>query len=174
MARFVFKLQRLLDHRRRLERERQKAVAELERQRLQLEGRIRDHQRSIVDTRSQLRQALLGEQLGLPALAGARTELDGARAERVSFADVRAQASASLGLVMKTQQMAIALAGLHKRLDAARLELLKAATDRKAVELLREKRHRRWVEDQARRETAQLDDLTSARAAAPDQWENEP
>lgn len=166
MARFKFGLQRLLDHRERLEQEKQKAVAELERQRVQLEGRIREHQRSIVDTRSELRQALLGERLGPAGVVptGVRAHHDRERGS-VSFADVRSQAAASLGLVMKTQQLAIGLAGLHRRLDAARLELLKAATDRKAVELLREKRRRRWLEEENRRETARLDDLTAARAA---------
>jgi flagellar biosynthesis chaperone FliJ len=161
MARFKFGLQRLLDHRERIEQEKQKAVAELERQRVLLEGRIREHQRAIVETRSQLRHALLGERLGAPEVVPAHLR----GRELVSFQDVRAQAAASLGLVMKTQQLAIGLAGLHRRLDAARLELLKAATDRKAVELLREKRRRRWMEEENRRETAQLDDLSSARAA---------
>lgn len=160
MARFRFDLQRLLDHRQRVERDKQLAVAALERERIALEDRIREHQRAIGATKADLRSALLGERL---------RERPGARASGgMDPRSVRMQAGASLHLVVKTQQLVIALAGLHKKINAARLELLQAATQRKAVELLRQRRFERWRMEQARRETAELDDLTAARVGRSD------
>jgi flagellar export protein FliJ len=73
------------------------------------------------------------------------------------------QANASLHLVARAQQAVLELAGLHRRIDAARLELLKATTDRKAVELLKERRRREWVDEQRRREDAELDEINVMR-----------
>jgi hypothetical protein len=54
--------------------------------------------------------------------------------------------------------------GLHRRIDAARLELLKATTDRKAVEVLRQRRYEAWRAEQARREAIALDEISTMRA----------
>lgn len=160
MARFRFDLQRLLDHRERVERDKQLAVAALERERIALEDRIRDHQRAITATKTDLRAALAGERLG---------DADGGGASgRMDPRSVRMQAGASLHLIVKTQQLALALAGLHKKINTARLELLEAATQRKAVELLRQRRYDRWRREEARRETAELDDLAAARVGRSD------
>lgn len=146
MARFVFELEAVLRARQAEERRRQLVVAEFERERARVEGLIRECQSEIVRGREDLREALGG--------AGAPVDL----------ASVRMQAGAGLHQVAKAQRHVFELAGVHRKLDAARLDLLKAATQRKAVEMLKERRYEEWREDQKRREGAAIDELNVTRA----------
>lgn len=152
MAKFHFQLEAVLEQRRGVERTRQVAVAELERQRMDTEDRIRDIQRQIVVEKEDLRDALATPEPGARAVGG------------VDLRHVRLQAAASLHLVAKAQHTVVRLAGLFKRLDAARLELVKATTRRKAVEVLKERRYEQWRDEQTRRENAALDELSVMRA----------
>ena len=81
----------------------------------------------------------------------------------VALHAVKMQANASLHLVARAQQAVLELAGVHKRLDAARIELLSATTARKAVELLRDRRYQQWKHEQARKEAAESDELNVMR-----------
>ncbi|MFG0274570.1 MAG: flagellar export protein FliJ [Phycisphaerales bacterium] len=146
MARFVFRMQRLLEQRQREEDERTRAVAELDRQRVDLEAKIRAAQGAIDGAKRDLRDALAGQTRG-----GAGAVLD--------VRSARLQAGATIQQVMRTQQLAIALAGVHQRLNTARAALLEAATKRKAVELLRAKQYDRWLLEQNRRESAAMDEM---------------
>lgn len=157
--RFTFNLQAVLDQRERLEEARRRVVADLERERLAVEQRLRGYQRSITAAKQDLRRELGGER-------GVTRDTDDA--ERLSLSAVRMQAGASLRLVSLAQQTVLELAGLHKRLDAARLELLEAATQKKAVELLRQKRLDEWKQEGRRRENAELDEMTVMRHARRD------
>jgi flagellar export protein FliJ len=145
--RFVFNLEAVLDRRTALEETERRKVAELERERLALEDRIRAFQRAIGAARQDLRAELDS--------AGAR----GAPARPVSLHAVRMQAGASLHLVTRAQQSVLQLAGVHRRLDTARLDLLKAAADRKAVELLKSKRFEEWKIACARAEARENDEI---------------
>ena len=145
MARFRFRLETLLEVRRRMERARQGEVAAIERERLELEHAIRARRAAAEAGRADLRRAL---------------EPGGPR----SVAPVRLQAGAALTLESQTHQLAIRLAGVLRRLEEARGRLLEASRDRRAVERLREKRHEAWKRETARREAVEQDDLTSARS----------
>ena len=57
------------------------------------------------------------------------------------------------------QRTVLELAGLLRRLESARAELLEAAKRRKAVELLKDRRFEEWRSDQNRRELAAVDEL---------------
>ena len=81
------------------------------------------------------------------------------------MAVVRRQASTALDLVARAQQAVLRLAGVHKQLDVARLELLEATTRRKAVESLKDKRFEEWKAEQARKENAALDEWVVMRAS---------
>lgn len=151
MARFVFKLRPVLEQRERTEREHQKRVAELERERLALEQVIRTHQRSIVQERRDLRD-LVGD----PEISGPTP---------VELSMVRVQANASLFLVGKAQRAALELAGVHKRLQAARAELLEATTARRALEQLRDRQHEAWLKEENRKEASALDEIGVIAAA---------
>ncbi|MCE7972940.1 MAG: flagellar export protein FliJ [Leptolyngbya sp. PLA1] len=149
MAVFRFQFEAVLRHRRDEERREQMIVAELESKRHGLEATIRQHQRGIVSARGDLRDRLT---------PGASVDLR----------SVRLQASASLHLVVLAQRAVLELAGVHQRLDRARLSLLRASVRRKAVELLKERKLQEWQQDQRRREDRALDELAVMRAAAED------
>ncbi len=145
MARFRFELEAVLEQRRGVEREKQLAVATLEAKRLEIEDEIRGHQRQLVQEKSDLR-----EHLGSARAGGERG---------VDLRTVRMQANASLHLVARAQQAVLRLAGVHHRLDAARVGLIEATTRRRAVEVLKERRFEAWKDAQDRRENAALDEM---------------
>lgn len=152
MARFVFGLQAALDQREREERDRQLVVAQLQREATALEERIRALQGEIVREKEELRRALVAERGGT----------------RVDLGAARRQGAASLAKIRQAQQGAIELAGVLRRLDSARLDLLEAARRRKAVELLRDRRYDEWKRDQMRREAAEVDEIAVMRAGRPE------
>ncbi|MFT3686205.1 MAG: flagellar FliJ family protein [Phycisphaerales bacterium] len=156
MARFEFSLEAALEQRRRVERERQLVVAKLEQSRVQIETRVKGVQQRLTTERDELR-ALLSP--------GRRAGVDGVA--KVSVASVRMQATAGLHGLSELRTLAIELAGVLKRLEGARSQLLAAAVARKAVEKLRERRFTEWKREQDHREAAELDDLTLMRAGAP-------
>jgi flagellar export protein FliJ len=150
VPKFHFELEVVLEQRRAVERTRQLAVAALERQRMDLEDRIREFQRQIVSEKQDLREALsVGGSGGGVA---------------VDLRHVRMQAGASLRLVGKAQHTVIQLAGVHKRLEASRQELVHATTRRKAVEVLKERRFELWKSEEKRREDGALDELSVMRS----------
>ena len=153
MARFVFELEAVLKQRKAEERTKQLAVAALEQRRLEIEGEIRGYQNQIVAERQELRDHLREERQAGDERPG------------VDMAVVRRQAAAALDLVAKAQQAVLKLAGVHKRLDGARLELLEATTRRKAVETLKDKRFAEWKNEQNRKEAAALDEWVVMRAS---------
>ncbi len=159
MARFVFKLEAVLDQRIAKERERQLAVAKIERERVAAEEEIRAHQRVIERERDELRQMLASERSVGDGEPGAW------RGGVIDISGARRQAAAAVRLTAQAQQAVLKLAGIHRRLDAARLELLAAATQRKAVELLRERQYAAWRVEQNRKESAAIDEIAMMRAA---------
>ncbi len=146
MPRFIFKLKPVLEQRTRQERERQKAVATLQRQRVALEEEIRGCQRAIDQEKADLRM-LLG------AGGGGAVDLRGARL----------QASTSLHHMARAQRAVLKLAGVHKQIAHARTDLLEATKRRKAVENLKERRFEQWKRDQDAIEARELDDLSVMR-----------
>lgn len=152
MPRFIFGLQALLDQRVQAERARRLAVAEVERERVALETEISALQRRIRAHKDDLRTFLSGRGVE-PGAAG------------VDTGAVRLQAGASLHAQLAAQRQALRLAGVYRRLESVRSDLRRATTDRRAVELLKERRYEEWKREQARRETAALDELATMAAA---------
>lgn len=147
MPRFRFQLQAVLDHRQRHEREHQRIVAELERQRVALENMIRGCQEGLTQEREHMRSML------------ATADMRGARQ----------QVAAAARLSTQAQRAVLELAGLHKRLDAARAALLEATKRRKAVELLKERRFEEWTQAQNKKEADTIDEMAVMRAARGDE-----
>jgi flagellar export protein FliJ len=139
-------LEVVLEQRKRLEREQQIAVARLDRERLEVETRLRDLQRAIVESGSEMRSRLAG---------------GGGSGGAVAIQDVRLQAGASLHLATRARLAALELAGVYQRLERAREELLKAARARRAVELLRERRHEEWKQEASRAEGRFVDEVAT-------------
>jgi flagellar export protein FliJ len=161
MAKFRFQLEAVLKQRLAAERARQLIVAELETMRVAIEDRIRGYQRQLESERADLREELSRERDG----AGAGEAWGGG----VDLRAVRMQANAALHLVARAQQAVVELAGVHSRIDAARLELLKATMARKAVEKLKERRLEAWREEQSRAEAAAADEISVMHANRRDQ-----
>ena len=147
MPRFRFELQAVLDHRQRQEREHQRAVAELERQRVALEGTIRACQSGIVQEREHMRSLLAG------------ADMRGARQQVAAASRLSAQA----------QRAVLELSGLLKRVETARAALLEATKRRKAVELLKEHRLADWTYRQNKKEAEAVDEIAVMRTARGEQ-----
>ena len=156
MARFVFSLEAALEQRRRVERERQLSVAKIEMARVQAEDRVRAVQQRLTTERDDMRALLSSRERG----AGERA--------LVSVNSVRLQATAGLHGLAELRTLAIELAGILKRLETARTQLMAAAVARKAVEKLREQQLNRWKLEIARKEASELDDLTLMRTGRAD------
>ncbi len=148
MPRFVFRLAPLLRARRHAEQQQQCRVAEIERERLRLEGTLRRHQQSISQGKRSVRDRLVG---------------------RLDTSDLRIHAGSALAMMRKAHRVVLELAGVHRRLEQARAELIGATQRRRALELLRDRRHEQWKADQNKAETAALDDLAATSAARKDQ-----
>ncbi len=145
---FTFTLQPVLEQRERVEKEQQKRVAEIERERLAHEDRLRGLQQGIVVAKADLR-----ERLATHGAAG------------VELSSARLQANAALHMVAEAQRTALQLAGTHRRLEAQRAELARLSAAKKAVEVLKARRLEEWKREQARKEQLAADDLTMARVA---------
>ena len=145
MATFRFKLQPLLDLRSREEDACRTTYRTLvgERSRWCSSRRYSIRERVIREGRHAMRSGMLGT---------------------VDTDALRLQSHAALGLMREAQSAAIALAGLARRIETARGALDVARGRRKAVESLRERRHREWKLLQDRREVAAQDELATIAA----------
>jgi flagellar export protein FliJ len=139
MAKFNFKLEGVLRHRKNVERERQRELALLQAQLQQLENQLRELDQEVQSASGELRQNRLIGRLDLNYLAAHRRF-------------VGAMQKKGMGLV---QRMAI----VQKQVDEARRALAQAAIQRKAIEKLREKQHQRWQDEQNRRQTEEIDEI---------------
>jgi flagellar protein FliJ len=147
MPRFVFQLEGLLRHRRRLERERQRDMALLQREARQLEEELRGLGEAMSATTADVRKTRLIGKLDMPFLAGHRRYL-------------AAMQRKGQGLIQR-------LALLTPQIETRRQALVAAAKERKAIEKLRERRRDVWLADQARRETADLDEVSNQMFSEP-------
>jgi flagellar export protein FliJ len=139
MAKFRFKLEPLLTARRMEERTEQRAVAVIER-----EAALRLRQTQLAEAKQVLRGQLTGT---------------------LDAHDLRMYASTALQHVRHAQRTVVELAGIHRRLEEARTRLAEAASRRRALELLKERRWQQWKTRLDKAEAAQLDDLAVANAA---------
>lgn len=147
MAKFVFELDAVLRQRESEELQAQVRVANVEAERVALERRIRGAHLLAQDERDSMREYLGG--------AGVMVDVPAARR----------QAAAIRRAVGEAQRAVVQLAGVHKRLEAARAELIRCTTRRKAVETLRERRYQSYLAEQKRREEAAMDEINITRTA---------
>lgn len=140
MAGFTFKLEPVLKARLAEEQQKQIAVAEMERKRMQIEQSIRRRQQLLAASKSELKSALTGQ---------------------VNTRDLAGTAASSMRLMGQAQKLVLELAAVHQHLGAARTELIEATRRRRAVELLRERRLGEWKREQNRIENAFLDEIAA-------------
>ena len=144
MPRFRFALEPLLTARRKAEEVHQRAVAGIERERLELENALRRQQNAITESKQSLQGSLVGA---------------------LNTTSLRFHAANAVQLMRQAQRIVLEMAGVHRRLEAARVELIEAARRRRAVELLRERRFEQWSAEQEKAETVALDELAVISAA---------
>jgi len=144
MARFRFRLQPVLRQRELAERDEQLVVAEIERDRMRLEERLRGMQ-----------QEIDGEQVELNQIIGNGS---------VNPMHARAQSAAILAKRAQAQRVAKELALVYKRLEKARGELAQAAMRRRSMELLRDNQLAAFRREQSQAEDRVLDELAVMRA----------
>lgn len=144
MARFVFKLDALLKARSRVEQQFQLAVAQIERERIKLEDKLRAKQTSLTGGKEELREQLSG---------------------LIDVRSLRYRANMAQQIMRDAQKLVLELAGVHNRLFVARGKLIEAARSRRAIELVREKRYQQYKTDEAKAEIAAMDELAVIAAA---------
>jgi flagellar export protein FliJ len=139
MAKFDFKLEGVLRHRKNLERERQRELAVVQAQLRQLENQLRQLDLEVQQASGDLRQNRLVGRLDLNFLAAHRRF-------------VAAMQKKGMTLV---QRMAV----VRKQVEEARNALAQAAIQRKAIEKLREKQHQRWQDELNRKQAEEIDEI---------------
>jgi flagellar FliJ protein len=139
MARFVFKLDGVLRQRKLAEEQKQRELAVVEAEMASLEAQLRELDQSLQSTTADVRANRLTGRLDLGFLAAHRRY--------------------TLAVQRKAVGLAEQMAAVKVRLDAARRGLADAATQRKVLEKLRDKRQAEWAAARARREMADLDEI---------------
>ncbi|MCA9283929.1 MAG: flagellar FliJ family protein [Phycisphaerales bacterium] len=146
MPRFRFQLEPLLKARRRAEEQRQIELARLEAERTRLEHLIRQRQEDLSEGREALRGVLVG---------------------RLDAAALRLHAGSAVQVMRQGHQLVLRMAGVTKSIVRAREALAEAAKQRRAIELLRERRFEEWRQGLDRAENNALDELAVMAAGRP-------
>src|SRR5437867_2965313 len=135
MPKFTFKLAGVLEHRKQLERQRQRELAVAQ-------------------------QKVLGVQAEIDALnAVKRSSSDHLRTGRLTAASLAAHQRFAAAMRQKATSLARQLDHARHEVEGAQLTLLEAAKQRKIMEKLRERELARWTEAQQRRESAEADEV---------------
>ena|SRR5450432_3854004 len=139
MAKFVFKLEGVLQQRKHAEQDKQRELAVKQKQFVELQQTLSGLQQSMQSANEDVRRNHLVGRLNLEFLAAHRRFLVGMQRQAV----------------VTMQKLALAL----RAVDEARMELTEAAKQRKVIEKLREKQFARWREELAKREQAEMDEI---------------
>jgi flagellar protein FliJ len=78
----------------------------------------------------------------------------------IDLAYLAAHRRYTLGAQRQATLLAQKMSLLQRQIDDARAALIEAAKQRKMMEKLAERQKQRWIDDQTRRELAELDDVT--------------
>ncbi|MBG81204.1 MAG: flagellar export protein FliJ [Phycisphaerae bacterium] len=142
MKRFKFQLQRILDVRMREERQAQRNLAVLNRQRSLIEQRLRSAESKRQTALEQRRSSLVGD-----------LEIDQLRLQALMVHQQDRQA----------RQLMLELAAMEPEREEARRILLQATTARRSLEWLRERTRARWLREQRRQERRDEQELNTIR-----------
>ena len=140
MAQFDFPLEGVLTHRKRVEEECQRNLARFSQQMREAQNALRELDQSMQGSVSDVRDNRLTGKLDLGFLA----------AYRRYVASVQRK-----GLVM-AQKMAL----IQRDIESAKKALGEAAKQRKIIEKLRENQYAKWKTELARKEAADLDEIS--------------
>src|SRR5258706_8663139 len=139
MARFKFQLEGVLEHRKNIEQEKQRALATAQVQMQRLKDELVELDRVARGAVGDLRENRLVGRLDMSFLAAHRRFTGSVQRKAIAIA----------------QKMAL----VQRQIDEARAALAEAAKQRKIIEKLRERQHERWQSQQHRQEADELDDI---------------
>jgi len=140
MPQFTFRYESLLQHRRNLEDQAQRRLAERVRTQMIFREQLTGMQNQITESKRDLGSALVG---------------------KIDLSRVGDFTRYNADSTVRGRQLVQRLAELEPQVEAARQQLLSATQQRKALELLRERDLKQWKLQQDRRETVELDELAS-------------
>jgi flagellar FliJ protein len=139
MPRFKFQLEGVLQHRKNIEEQKQRALAPILAEMQRLKNELSDLDQTARTAVADLRDNRLTGQLDLSFLAAHRRFTGSVQRKALAIA----------------QKMAL----VQREIDKARAELAEAAKQRKIIEKLRERQLQRWQDQQNRQENEELDDI---------------
>lgn len=139
MPKFVFQLEGVLRHRKNVEKEKQRALAEATARMQALKDQLAGLDQSVQQANSEMRDGRLVGRLDLTLLSAHRRFLAVTQRQAVGLA----------------QKMAL----VQRDIDTARLALLEAARGRKTIEKLREKQFEHWRSAMLKKENRQSDEV---------------
>lgn len=142
MPRFTFKLDPVLRQRRREEDQHRRELAHLLSRRHTMHDQLREMQTTLSSDKRQMAESLTG---------------------RVDVDRIRRHAAHSGQVTQRAHGIVTHLAELEQRIERTRAALIEASRHRKAIELLRDRQHRRWKRKMDRREAAAADELATQR-----------
>ena len=141
MAQFRFQLQGVLEHRERIEKDRQRELAVAQSEMVRLDAELQSLNREVQQSTAHVRDNHLIGRLDLAYLAAHRRYM--------------------LGMHRKVVAVAQKMGAHQVVVDEARGALGEASKQKKIVEKLREKQYQRWTAELARCEAGALDELTT-------------
>ncbi|MEO0963879.1 MAG: flagellar export protein FliJ [Planctomycetota bacterium] len=144
MARFVFRLQTVLDQRRREEDAAKRALGE----RIAVSTRLRNRIAAMQDT-----------------VRRGKADLRGALTGRVQASDVGRFATHAQLSAIRGQRLVLELAAAEGQVNEAREVLRQTIARRRAIELLEERDRAAWRKRQRKLEQTEMDELTAQRFA---------
>lgn len=139
MPRFKFQLEGVLEHRKNIEQEKQRALAAVLAEMQRLKHELTDLDQMARSAIADLRENRLTGALDMSFLAAHR----------------RFSGSVQRRAIALAQKMAL----VQRQIDQARAALAEAAKQRKIIEKLRERQLERWQAQQHRQEMEELDDI---------------
>jgi flagellar FliJ protein len=139
MAKFIFKLDAVLRHRKAIEQEKLRLYAAALADFKALEDQLKELNLTMTQTNDDIRQNHLTGKLDISFITAHRRFL--------------------LGIQRKAMNLAAAMANSQKQVDAARAVLAEAAKQRKVLEKLREKQEQRWKDEVSRKEMIAADEV---------------
>jgi flagellar protein FliJ len=139
MARFVFKLDAVLRHRKMIEEQRQRELGAVQTVLAEMQAQLRAIDETTKGVSDDVRNNRLTGKLDMTFIAAHRRYV--------------------MAMQRKAVEIAQRMAAQQQLVDAARKNLAEAAKQRKIIEKLRERQHERWKSEQSRKEQEQLNEV---------------
>jgi flagellar FliJ protein len=140
MPGFQFRYESVLEHRRQVERRRQRELAELQAHQQSMKARLTQMQQTIDQSKREMGQQLVGQ---------------------VDLSAIGAVSRYSAQMTFRGQQLVQQLASTEQQVTQARQRLMEATRQRKMLEQLRQREYEQWQWHERRNERRYQDELAN-------------